>query len=129
MPAEYKKHRWLVYTGDFDYPMLGWPMAIAEAQAAGVGVCIPNLRPDLAQYVGEGAGVLYDSIDELPGVVDGPLPDEIRERGFEQARRSDIEEHKHLLTGLWEDALRNRTPDYAALAAASYEKTGSRRAI
>ena len=119
MPAEYKKHRWLVYTGDFAIPTVGWPMAIAEAQAAGVGVCMPNLRPDLAQYVGEGAGILYDSIDELPAIVSGPVPEEMRERGFEQARKSDIEAHKHLLTDLWDDALRGRTPDYAAIAGAS----------
>lgn len=115
MPAEYKKHRWLVYTGDFDIPTVGWPMAIAEAQAAGVGVCMPNLRPDLAQYVGEGAGVLYDSIDELPAIVSGPVPEEMRERGFEQARKSDIDRHKHLLTDLWDSALRNRAADYAPI--------------
>lgn len=114
MPAEYKKHRWLVYTGDFDIPTVGWPMAIAEAQAAGVGVCMPNLRHDLAQYVGDGAGVLYDSIDELPGIVSCPVPEEMRERGFEQARKSDIEQHKHVLTGLWDKALKNREPRHDA---------------
>lgn len=119
MPGEYKKHRWLVYTGDFDIPTVGWPMAIAEAQAAGVGVCMPNLRPDLAQYVGEGAGVLYDTIDELPAIVSGPVPEEMRERGFEQAKKSDIERHKHLLTDLWDDALRGRTPDHRGIAEAS----------
>lgn len=112
MPAEYKKHRWLVYTGARDAAGVGWPMAIAEAQAAGVGVCIPALRRDLAQYVGEGAGILYDSIDELPAIVSGPVPEEMRERGFEQARKSDIERHKHLLTDLWDAALRGRTPDH-----------------
>ena len=119
MLAEYKKHRWLVYTGDFDIPTVCWPMAIAEAQAAGVGICMPNLRPDLAQYVGEGAGVLYDSIDELPGIVSGPVPDEMRERGFKQAKKSDIAVHKHLLTDLWDEAMKGRTPDYHAVAAAS----------
>jgi hypothetical protein len=105
MPAEYKKHRWLVYTGDFDLPAIGWPMAIAEAQASGVGVCMPSVRPDLALYVGEGAGVLYDTIDELPGIVAGSVPEEMRERGFEQAARSDIDCHLHLLTDLWDQAL------------------------
>lgn len=119
MPGQYKKHRWLVYTGDFAIPTVGWPMAIAEAQAAGVGVCMPNLRPDLAQYVGEGAGILYDSIDELPAIVSAPVPEEMRERGFEQAKKSDIERHKHLLTDLWDDALCGRTPDYAAMAQAA----------
>jgi hypothetical protein len=112
MPAEYKKHRWLVCTGDFDVPAVGWPVAIAEAQASGVGVCVPMLRPDLAQYVGEGAGVLYETIDELPAIVSGPVPEEMRTRGFEQARKSDIERHKHLLTDLWEPALRTAVADH-----------------
>jgi len=119
MPAEYKKHRWLVYTADRAAPNRGWPVTIAEAQAAGVGVCMPNLRPDLAQFVGEGAGVLYDSVDELPAIVSGPVPEEMRERGFEQARKSDIARHKHLLTDLWDDALRGRTPDLPAMAEAA----------
>lgn len=103
MPREYKKHRWLVYSGDVD--AVGWPAAIAEAQASGVGVCMPGLRPDLAEYVGRGAGVIYDSIDELTEIVARPVPEEMRERGFAQARKSDIESHKHLLTDLWDAAI------------------------
>lgn len=101
MPAEYKKHQWLVYTGDFNIPTVGWPMAVAEAQAAGVGVCMPRLRPDLAQYVGDG-GVLYDTIDDVAEIVRQPVPEEMREAGFAQARRSDIKHHKYLLTDLWD---------------------------
>lgn len=101
MPAEYKKHQWLVYTADRAYNTVGWPMAVAEAQAAGVGVCVPNIRPDLQDYVG-GAGYVYDSLDQVARIIREPVPGEIRERGFEQARKSDIEGHKHLLTALWE---------------------------
>jgi hypothetical protein len=119
MPSEYKKHRWLVYTADANVPAIGWPMAIAEAQASGVGVCVPNLRPDVAQYVGDGAGVLYDSIDELAGIVSCPVPDEMRERGFEQAKKSDIERHKHLLTDLWDANLKIRRPKLCVTAAAA----------
>lgn len=110
MPREYKQHRWLVLTADPANNTWGWPMVIAEAQAAGVGVCMPALRPDLAHYVGEGAGILYDTIDELPAIVSGPVPEEMRMRGFEQARKSDIARHKHLLTDLWDDSLRSRGP-------------------
>ncbi|MGH9197520.1 MAG: glycosyltransferase, partial [Acidimicrobiia bacterium] len=53
MPFEYKKHRWLVYTASKEKGTVGWPVAVAEAQASGVGVCMPNLRPDLKEYVGE----------------------------------------------------------------------------
>ena len=119
MPREYKRHRWLVLTADAAAPQAGWPMAIAEAQAAGVGVCMPALRPDLALYVGEGAGILFDTVDELPAIVSGPVPEEMRERGFEQARKSDIERHRHLLTDLWDDALRTRAAEGRGRAGAA----------
>lgn len=54
MPAEYKKHEWMVYTASPELASVGWPMAVAEAQASGVGVCMQNIRPDLAEYVGAG---------------------------------------------------------------------------
>jgi hypothetical protein len=106
MPREYKKHRWLVYTakaGDKDagVPTVGWPMAVAEAQAAGVGALLQNIRPDVKEYVGE-AGFVFDTIDEARRIISQPFPDELRELGFEHARRSDIREHLPLLTGLWE---------------------------
>ena len=113
MPAEYKKHQWLVYTGDFDIPTVGWPMAIAEAQAAGCGVCMPRIRPDLVHYVGEGAGILYDSINELPEIISRPVPDDMRERGFEQAKKSDIEHHRKLLTDLWTREFQRSSPALA----------------
>lgn len=105
MPSEYKKHQWLVYTADFDLATVGWPMAVAEAQASGVGVCMPRIRPDLAQYVGQG-GFLYDSIEEVESLVRGPVPQDVREAGFAQARLSDIRAQRHLLTGLWDRVCR-----------------------
>lgn len=103
MPAVYKRHGWLVYTGCFREKTVGWSMAVAEAQASGLGVCFPNLRPDVKEYLG-GAGFLYDSIREVPKIISQPYPDEMREIGFEQAKKSDIENHKHLLTDLWDRA-------------------------
>jgi glycosyltransferase involved in cell wall biosynthesis len=100
MPGEYKKHRWLVYTASRELATVGWPMAVAEAQAAGVGVCMPNLRPDLREYIGR-AGVLYDSIGEVADIIRKPVPAEMRELGFEQAKKSDIFEHKAILAELW----------------------------
>ena len=101
MPAEYKRHQWLVYTGSKAYNTVGWPMAVAEAQAAGLGVCVPNLRPDLREYLGD-TGFLYDSLSEVADIIRADVPAEMRERGFEQARKSDIKVHKHLLRDLWE---------------------------
>lgn len=101
MAAIYKQHTWLVYTACPKLRTVGWPMAVAEVQAAGVGVCLPNMRPDLAELLG-GAGVLFDSIEELPAILARPYPAEMRIRGFEQARKSDIAVHKSKLTALWD---------------------------
>jgi hypothetical protein len=103
MPAEYKKHQWLVYTGCFDMKTVGWPLAVAEAQASGVGVCIANMRPDLKEYVGE-AGYLYNSIEELKEIVSKPFSPEKRELGFKLAERSNFTERVSELTALWDKA-------------------------
>lgn len=109
MPREYKRHRWLVYTADRAASSVGWSMAVAEAQASGVGVCFPNLRTDLTSYVGE-AGYLYDSIAEVAEIVRRPFPEERRALGFELARRSDVRGHIAKLTELWRGALRDSIP-------------------
>jgi hypothetical protein len=101
MPAEYKRHRWLVYTASPRIGTVGWPLAIAEAQASGTGVCIPRIRPDLDDYV-DGGGFVVDSVAEIADIIRQPVPDAVRERGFEVARRCDIQRHKHLLTDLWD---------------------------
>jgi Glycosyl transferase 4-like domain len=99
MPAEYKKHRWLVYTAASG-GNVGWPMAIAEAQASGVGVCMANIRPDLRDYTGPSA-LLYNSLEEVLKTIRQPFPDELRQVGFEQAKRSDVSRHRALLFRLW----------------------------
>lgn len=99
MPVEYKKHRWLVYTAAAD-GNVGWPMAIAEAQASGVGVCMANIRPDLREYAGPSA-IFYDTLDEALRAITHPFPDELRQMGFEQAKKSDIFKHRSLLFRLW----------------------------
>ena len=100
MPAEYKKHQWLVYTASAAINNVGWPLAIAEAQAAGVGVCVQSIRPDFADYVGD-AGFLFNSVEEAAEIIANPPPADMRERGFQQAKKSDIRSHLHLLTDLW----------------------------
>ncbi|MEZ5892169.1 MAG: hypothetical protein R3C58_03355 [Parvularculaceae bacterium] len=104
MMTEYKRHQWLVYTaqnndhGDH----VGWSMAVAEAQASGVGVCFPNIRPDIKTYVGEGSGYLYDRVEEIADIVRNPVPEDVRRKGFEQAKKSDIRVHKKILTDIWD---------------------------
>lgn len=104
MLSHYKKHGWLVYTACKDYMNVGWPMAIAEAQAAGLGVCVSNIRPDLKQYIG-GAGFVFDDIEEVVDIIKKPYPEHMREAGFKQAKKSDIKEHKRVLAGLWNKGL------------------------
>jgi hypothetical protein len=104
MPVHYKKHEWLVYTASHEIGTVGWPMAIAEAQASGVGVCMANIRPDLREYVGD-CGFLFDSISEVSEILSRPFPAELREEGFEHARKSDVAEHRRLLFDLWGPAV------------------------
>jgi hypothetical protein len=104
MPAIYKAHQWLLYTASFELKAVGWPMAVAEAQAAGVGVCMAGIRPDLEDYLG-GGGFVYRSIEEAVEILRGPCPPEIRARGFDNARRLDFQQHRHRLTDLWAPVL------------------------
>jgi hypothetical protein len=99
MPAQYKKHRWLVYTAE-PGGSVGWPMAIAEAQASGVGVCMANIRADIRQYAGASA-FFYDSLDDALKTIRQPFPEELRQLGFEQAKKSDVRQHRSLLFHLW----------------------------
>ena len=104
MPAVYKKHRWLVYTANDVMKTVGWPVAVAEAQASGVGVCVANIRPDMADYIGEGGGVLFDDVEEIKDLIAGPVPEEMRARGFELCWRSDIATNIGQLSDLWDGA-------------------------
>lgn len=106
MAKEYKRHQWLVYTAEHNThgDHVGWSMAVAEAQAAGVGVCFPNMREDLKAYIGEGAGFLYDKVEDIADIVRNPVPEDVRRKGFEQAKKSDIRMHKKILTDIWDKA-------------------------
>lgn len=111
MPVEYKRHEWLVYTASPRLATMGWPMAVAEAQASGVGICMHNIRPDLADYVGP-AVYLFDILDEVASIISSPLPEDRRQMGFAQARRSDVKAHLPLLEALWVDARSGSTSMY-----------------
>jgi len=100
MPAEYKKHRWMVYTASKEIGTVGWPLSVAEAQASGVGVLLQNIRPDVAEYVGPG-GYVFDTIEDARRIISEPFPDERREAGFLHAEKSDIDKHIELLFQLW----------------------------
>ncbi len=107
MPVEYKRHEWLVYTACGMRRSVGWPLAVAEAQAAGVGVCMQSVRPDLAEYVGE-CGYLFETVGDARRIVSQPFPAEKRRRGFEHAQRSDLRRHVRILEDLWRPYLQDR---------------------
>lgn len=109
MPAEYKKHAWLVYTASAEINTVGWPMAIAEAQASGVGVLMQEIRPDLREWVGP-AGYLFRTIEEAAAIVSRPFPAERRQAGFEHAQGWDFQRHLGTLVGLWNSALTRPPP-------------------
>jgi hypothetical protein len=100
MPMVYKSNNWLVYTASWEDRTVGWPMAVAEAQAAGLGVCIAKIRDDLADYVGP-AGFLYHDIAEVPPLLRLGYPERMREAGFEHARQWHIGDHIDKLLNLW----------------------------
>lgn len=103
MPEVYPRYDWLVYPSDTKINKVGLPTAIAEAQAAGLGVCwqeLPGRREEQLDFLG-GAGFLFRSIKEVPAILGRPYPEEMRLRGLENARKCDIEEHKGLLTDAW----------------------------
>ncbi|MCH2174455.1 MAG: hypothetical protein MK193_01865 [Lentisphaeria bacterium] len=96
----YKQNNWLVYTASFKLGTVGWPLCLLEAQAAGLGVCMANLRPDINDYLG-GAGILYKNVAELQDIISQPVPSELREKGFKNSKNRDVKESINLLTDLW----------------------------
>jgi len=104
MPSAYKKHGWIVYTACKELKTVGWPMALAEAQASGVVACMANIRQDINDYLGQ-SGYIYSDIEEMASILSSPPDQSMREMGFDNARRFDINDHKHLLTDLWQPHL------------------------
>jgi glycosyltransferase involved in cell wall biosynthesis len=103
MRAAYKQHRWLLYTGSFKMKTVGWPMAVVEAMASGVVVCVARVRPDLDDYLG-GAGYVYETLDEAEAILRRRPDEATRQRGFERASELDIRKQLPLLTDLWDAA-------------------------
>ncbi len=114
MPGEYKKHEWLVYTASPTINTVGWPMAVAEAQASGVGVVMQDIRPDLREWVGP-AGYMFRTVEEAAAIIARPFPAERRQAGFEQARAHDFSRHLGTLVRLWSNALARQRPSASGL--------------
>ena len=78
MPYEYSKHTWLIYGACETFGTVGFPLMIAEAQAAGVMVIMYKLRPDAELYL-SGTGYFYKTVDDIISIIDtGPDPEKIQ---------------------------------------------------
>jgi hypothetical protein len=49
-------------------------------------------------------GFVYDSFEEVESILSSPYPESMRERGFEQANKSDVFVHQQILSDLWTPA-------------------------
>lgn len=108
MPDVYPRYDWIVYPSNTEINKVGLPVAVCEAQASGLGVCLPELpgrREEQLEFLG-GGGFLFRSIDEVPAILARPYPEDMRLAGLENAAKFDIERHKQLLTGAWAASLR-----------------------
>jgi glycosyltransferase involved in cell wall biosynthesis len=99
MPAVYAESRWFVYPGPMDTGF-GWPVGVAEAWAAGVGVCIQRVRPDIEDYVGD-AAVLFADVAEIAELVSEPPDPAMLDRARTRAEATDISAHGPRLLDLW----------------------------
>ena len=102
MPAVWAEHRWFVYPGPVQQGF-GWPVGVVEAWAAGVGVCIQRIRPDIEQYVAD-AAILFDDINELPPLLKAPPDPDMLARARARAETMDVRVHGHRLLESWRAA-------------------------
>ncbi len=103
MAEVYREHDWLVYTSDQAMNRVGLPAAVVEAQASGIGVCLqelPGRRQAQLDFLG-GGGFVFESIDEVPGIITQPYPEEMRRKGLEASKRCDVRQHKQTLDRVW----------------------------
>lgn len=84
MPALYKRYKAMIVIGHGTFGR-GLPMSVLEAQAAGVAVIAPSLRPDFDRFVTDGGGYLFEREAEIPALL-AQIPDPTRrEMGFRHA--------------------------------------------
>lgn len=103
MPEVWREHGWLVYTADKQLKSVGWPLAVVEAWASGTGVCVPRIRPDIEQYVGN-AAIVYDDIEEVAELIGEPPDSDLLERGKRRAAEMDIKNWINPLFETWRQA-------------------------
>ena len=89
MPAIYKKYKAMIMIGSGRFSR-GLSLSVLEAQASGVTVVAPSLRPDFDEYVKNGGGFIFSDESEIPDILK-KIPDASRrESGFKYASHYDI---------------------------------------
>jgi hypothetical protein len=90
MPALYKQYKAMLAIGHGKIGR-GLPMSVLEAQAAGVAVIAPSLRPDFDRFVLNGGGYIFKDESEIPSILK-QVPDQARrEMGFAHAAQYAME--------------------------------------
>jgi glycosyltransferase involved in cell wall biosynthesis len=102
MPLEYKKHQWIIYPIDKELLTVGYPLAIVEAQASGVGVIMYNARNDLIDFVSEN-GYLYTQIDEVIDIIKNDFDNTKRLNAINLCSRYNIDNTIPILETFWFD--------------------------
>ena len=103
MSRVYRNYDWIVYTSDTRMNRVGLPASVVEAQASGIGVCLqelPGRRQAQLDFLG-GGGFVFESIDDVPGIITQPYPEEMRRAGLEASKRCDVRRHKQTLDRIW----------------------------
>jgi glycosyltransferase involved in cell wall biosynthesis len=81
MPALYKSYKALLVIARGKFGR-GLPMSVLEAQAAGVTVIAPSLRPDFDTFVTAGGGFIFKDEPEIPELLARVQAPESRMMGF-----------------------------------------------
>ena len=101
MPEVYGKNSWLLYTACTLKKTIGWPIAISEAMAAGLGICMPNVRDDLQDYVGPTLKI-YNSVKQAAEIVASPPNKSDLEAARTKVLKYDIRHTIKPLLQLWQ---------------------------
>jgi glycosyltransferase involved in cell wall biosynthesis len=84
MPALYKSCKAMLIIAEGKLGR-GLPMSVLEAQAAGVTVIAPSLRPDFDDFVTRGGGFIFKSESEIPQLLAQAQQPARRAMGFQHA--------------------------------------------
>lgn len=89
MPGIYKNYKAMIMIGSGRLSR-GLSLSVLEAQASGVAVIAPSLRPDFDEFITNGGGFIFHNEAEIPGILKQIPSQSRREMGFKYAAEFDI---------------------------------------